>query len=685
MLYASPACIQQNNGTATVALTGGAPPYTYLWSNGATTQNNTGLTFGVYTVTVSDVSGCSFKDSLVISTYPNPKISIMPASDSICSGGNIILNASGGKTYSWAPDSELNCINCPSPTATPTISVTYTVIGTNSDGCTATAGAFILVIPSKGLSIIGKDSLCTGITVTLTASAGGTSYLWMPDNLTGQSVMVSPSQTTTYTCTMSSSCGNLVDSFKVNVIQPPLVNINATPDSICFGNSSTLKASGGTNYLWSTGATTSSVVTSDTISVETTFTVTVTNYGFCPTTKTITVFPNSPKAELQLNKDTICAGSSTTLTASGGQGYLWSNNATTSSITISLSRTSPVSVTVTTACGKNNLTDTIHVIPLPMPVIAGQNHVCADSSATLTVSGGETYKWSSGETSSTIKTKSIVNATSYTVTAYNGACTADTSFIVSVYPPPVVTITKDTNICSGQSITLHATGGGTYKWSTSSTYDTTMVSPTSTTSYKVTVDSTCINSASTTVNVDAPSLFVGSDTTIYIGDTALLLAFSQSPNTTYTWQPNNYLSCNTCPSPLANPPQTTTYTVLSVDGKGCTVDKIVTVYVEPHCYDFVVPNVFTPNGDGINDLLVIKELEVYENADYRDLAYSITIYDRWGKVMYKSSNPSVYWDGNNMNGAKAPDGVYFYIITSSCQNNGQAFTYDKKGFVQLIR
>jgi len=133
------------------------------------------------------------------------------------------------------------------------------------------------------------------------------------------------------------------------------------------------------------------------------------------------------------------------------------------------------------------------------------------------------------------------------------------------------------------------------------------------------------------------------------------------------------LNCTTCQSVSASPTVTTTYTVTGVDKNGCTDIRIITVTVDIPCADFTVPNVFTPNNDSRNDEFVIKTKDLDK--------YSIIIYDRWGKEIYKSTDSTVYWGGLNESGFKAPDGVYYYIISSSCQG----INYYKQGFVQLIR
>ncbi|HWY97484.1 MAG TPA: gliding motility-associated C-terminal domain-containing protein, partial [Bacteroidia bacterium] len=145
----------------------------------------------------------------------------------------------------------------------------------------------------------------------------------------------------------------------------------------------------------------------------------------------------------------------------------------------------------------------------------------------------------------------------------------------------------------------------------------------------------------------------------------------------YVWTPSGTVDCYTCPSTTVTPTVNTTYTVIGTDSNGCR--SYATVSIDIRCQDFIVPNVFTPN-------LVPGPTTPHDNVFYINGAigepkYEIEIYDRWGVLMYQSSNPSQSWDGKNKGGQLVADGVYYYIIRSSCGANN----YDKHGFVQVIK
>ncbi len=145
----------------------------------------------------------------------------------------------------------------------------------------------------------------------------------------------------------------------------------------------------------------------------------------------------------------------------------------------------------------------------------------------------------------------------------------------------------------------------------------------------------------------------------------------------YQWTPSSGINCDTCPAVIATPTVTTTYTVIGTDSLGCETERIVVIVVEIPCIGLTVPNVFTPDDagpNGVNGIFSIK-------AETED-AWSIIIYDRWGKEMYNSSNPLQYWTGETEGGGKAPDGVYYYIINATCHGHQ---LQERRICVQVIR
>lgn len=518
---------------------------------------------------------------------------------------------------------------------------------------------------------------------TLSGGVGlGYFYKWSNGDTTSSITVHNIKSDTTFMVMVTDGCGDTAtDTVHVAPLAatPLIIAAKDTTVNCPVGSVSiSASASGGNpgyKYLWNTGGTTTSITVSP--SSTTVYTVSVTDS--CGHTSTDSVKVTVKTVPLVLSsKDTtiLCSGVvNLSVSASGGGGgytYNWSNGSTSSSMTTTVNQDTSFIVTVTTPCGGQTKKDTVHVTVLPpnFPiVITGNTSICKGQSTSITASGGGTYSWSTGSTSATV-TLTPGSTTTYTLTVTNGNCVKDTTVTINVANKPVITITPPNKICVGDSVTLTATGGGNYVWSNGETGSSITVKPSSTTSYTVVVDNGCIDSSMTSVSVDNPGLTVCCDTTITKGDTAILDA---SGTGSYTWTPIDGLSCFTCPNPIATPTTTTTYTVITTDSNGCTVERTVTVVVEIPCSDFNVPNVFTPNNDGINDDFVIRILN--------PSGYSIVIYDRWGKQVYTSSDPTKYWNGR-LKGTNylVPDGVYYYVLKATCGSNN----YVKKGFVQVL-
>jgi gliding motility-associated-like protein len=132
-------------GTATVNAQGNNGPYTYSWSNGNNSNTITNIGSGNYTVIITDDNGCTTINQTNVTEIPPPTLTTTLSPQIISQGGSITLFASGATSYSWSPASGLSCSNCATPTATPDITTTYTVTGTDANGCTSTANITISI------------------------------------------------------------------------------------------------------------------------------------------------------------------------------------------------------------------------------------------------------------------------------------------------------------------------------------------------------------------------------------------------------------------------------------------------------------------------------------------------------------------------------------------------------------
>jgi len=692
----NPDC-ELRKGNATIHVTGGVPPYTYHWSNGSTNQTDTGLVAGTYICIVKDNSGCIYEIGVTLINPTAPTLYPVPSLDTICSGESVNLTVSGAKTYVWKPSLTLSCDSCANPTATPSVTTTYTITGMDSNGCTASVVATIKVYPSPKPVITGKDSVCSGYTDTLKVT-GGTTYLWST-GATTTSINYHTIGTQTITVIAHNGICSKDTSFVIHVVSPSAA-IKVSADSVCPGDSVLLTGSGGATYKWSNGKTTSSIW----INPLTTKTYTLHAYaGTCndSATKLIKVI-SYVTASISAQNDTICPLGTTTITvtAAGGEvtGYLWNTGATTSSITVTNTVTNSYTATVYGLCGSVQKTMQVLVVPLPKPAISGTEWKCRGIKDTLIVSSSTnptTYLWSNGKTTSTIVTGGINADSIFSVTAFNSlGCPVTIIDTVLLRQPPSVVANPPAIFCAGQPITLTALANGTYppftyNWSTGQTGPSITIDPgpDTTTTYTVTASNGCSNIATTTAIPNVPILYACCNQILSIEhdsanrhDTAILVASGNSKKYQWLEQPDNgsitCLNPPLCDSVRVITTVSTAYTVVGTDSNGCQTEQLLFVTIDIPCFNLTIPNVFTPTNPGIlglDDVFYIKT----QNVDGWDL----TIYDRWGKEMYHSTNPYQYWNGNTEGGSKASAGVYYYIISGTCQNT----TYKKDGFVQLIR
>jgi hypothetical protein len=361
--------------------------------------------------------------------------------------------------------------------------------------------------------------------------------------------------------------------------------------TICKGNSTTLTASGATNYTWSANAgsvTTATAALSPTVT--TTYSVSAINSG-CGNTATFTVsvmVNPTPTVTANAASNSICTGSSDILTASGATTYSWSANAggaTTSTVNVSPSSTTIYTVTGTDANGcVNSASKTVTVNALPsVSINATASVVCAGTNVTLTGTGATSYTWSTGATTSTIS----VNPGSTTVYSVTGAslagCVNSSSKTIAVNPLPSVTANATaTVVCNGAPVTLTGGGATTYTW-TGGVTNGTAFNPSSTQTYTVsgTDGNGCVNTASKTITVNPlPNVTaVATNTFICRGSNVTL---NGSGASTYTWTGG---VSDGVPFIVS---ATQSYSVTGTDANGCTNTSTITVTTNTNLLAFSV-------------------------------------------------------------------------------------------------
>ncbi|WP_422104545.1 Ig-like domain-containing protein [Winogradskyella sp.] len=548
--------------TVTLTASGGTD---YLWSTGETTEaiQVSPTTETIYTVEVS-TNNCSSTDSVTVFVNEIPNITV---SDDVVlvEGGSTTLGVTGSDNYLWSTGE-----TTPFITVSPLVTTTYTVTSISTNGCSSTEEVTVTVIPEVVADAGNDVTICAGENVTLTAT-GGVTYLWDTGDTTAE-IIVAPTVTTTYTVTVEDDYG-YTDSDSVTI------TVNETPDitvsddvAILEGETVTLSASGGDNYLWSTGDTTASITVTPTAT--TTYTVVSTAVGGCADIEQVTV-TIIPEVVADAGEDvTICSGESTTLNATGGSTYLWNTGDTTAQLVVSPSVTTTYTVTVEDDYGYTDEDSvTVTVIETPDISVSDDIIIFEGESTTLTASGGNNYLWNTGETSASITVSPSVTTT-YTVVSSNGICEDLEEVTVTVIPEVIADAGEDVSICSGESVTLTATGGTTYVWNTGETTAQIVVSPSNTTTYSVTVGDDYGNTDSDTVTVSvtpSPQLTLNENTTIIEGDSITLAVDGAD---TYLWNTGETTS-----SIVVSPSVTTIYTVTGTIGN-CSAEAQVTITVE---------------------------------------------------------------------------------------------------------
>ncbi len=476
-----------SGNATTLSVTGLGTINWYATATGTTVLTTGGslvtptLSVGTYTYYAeSTTCGAGPRTPITITVAATPTVTISTSTTSICSGSTVTLTAGGATTYTWNTSATTTIIS-----VTPNITTTYTVTGTNGN-CfnTKTITINVTTTPTVNISA-SSNTLCSGNTTTITAT-GANTYSWST-SATTNSISVNPAISTNYTVTGTSSGCTNTKTISINVTTTPTVNTSASSNTICTGNTTTITASGATTYSWNTSATTNTISVSPTVT--TTYTVTGNN-GSCSNTKTITITNNTPNLNVSATSTAICAGGSSTLTASGAATYSWNTSATTS--VIAVSPTGNTTYTVTGTIGSCTSTSVISVnvgSAIIINALPSASISCSGSPVIITASGASTYTWSTGPNTTTISV-SPTSSTNYTVSGTSGTCSGSTVITIGASTNPSVgSVTSQSLICSlpvQQSATLTASGATTYSWNTGATTAAITVSPGVTTTYTVT-------------------------------------------------------------------------------------------------------------------------------------------------------------------------------------------------------
>ncbi len=595
-------CFGLTNASASVNVTGGTAPYTYLWSAGSTTATQSGLGVGSVTVTVTDASGCQGTRSITI-TGPSAALSatVTVNNNISCLGAtNGSLTAAGANgtspyTYAWS-----NGTN--TATAAGLASGTYTVTVSDANGCTTTrSGTVLPPLNPVSVSVANAQTSACGVanaSLTATPSSGAAPYTY-----TWNTTPVQNTQTANglgagvYRVTVTDG-GGCTATGTGNVTEPGAPTVTtATTATTCNGSTngtataSPTGGSGNYSYSWSSGSSSSTA----TGLAAGTYTVTVLDVtSTCRAIVSATVTQPDTIGVQVTQTNVTCPGGNNgvaSVIATGGNGgysYTWltSPQQTGSTATNLAAGAVILQVTDNLSCSRN------FTVTITQPNAINLNITKSDvtcngannGSAQVTATGGTgsfSYVWNTNPTQTGASASGLADGT-YTVTAIDGAgCTATQS--VTITEPAAITAT--TNVTSvdcfnGADGTASVsatggTGGYTYVWSTSPIQNTATASNLAAGNYTVTV--TDANNCSVVANatVTAPTLITVATTTTPVtcsggsNGTATATASGGSGSYTYQWPSGNGGTVNNLAAG--------TYTVTVADANGCTVTAVATV------------------------------------------------------------------------------------------------------------
>jgi gliding motility-associated-like protein len=723
--------------TETSTNTPGAYSVTRVWDfgNGNTSTVNTAGTSQTYTapgfydvqMIVTDNVGCS--DTLMKNDYievRQPVANFVANDTNACIGQGIVFaNTSTGVSLSSQWDfGDGGSSNIGSPTYAYSNTGTYTVrlIVTDPSGCKDTilkVNHVIITKPDASFLMSDTLAICPPLNVIFTnTSTGASSYVWTFGNSTGS--------------TLQNPTGVYPDP-GIYSIQMISINGQGCADT-AFGSANVLGYAGGLSYTPLTGCAplqvdfTANLTNVPSIVWDFSDGVTIPATG--PTTSHTYLTPGAYVPKLILSDGSTCLNSSLGLDTikvdgvyagfttsplcentmaffqdtsfsffSSVTSWSWSfnNGQQTSNISNPSNfypspGTYPVSLIVTNDSG---CTDTVlrNITINTLPVISAglDTVVCTGDAAQLSGSGGVSYVWAPGTSltctacQTTFASPTVPTNYSVTGTDQNGCVNTDTVRVNLQYITTSA-VENGGEICTDSVFQLMVSGAHHYEWQPAASLDDNtlanpLASPTVTTVYTVHAwEGSCPpDSHKVTVVVHPlPVVNAGGDETIIAGNSAMLQATGTNTNN-FLWTPSETLSCDNCSNPIASPLVTTQYTVRGTSYYGCKNTDSVTVFIVCDESQLFIPNLFSPNGDGQNDVFFVRGEGLRELKSFR-------VFNRWGEQVFERKNISANdeangWDGT-FKGAQLNPDVYVYLIEGVCDTGDPVLW---KGDVTLVR
>lgn len=663
---------------------------------------------GTYTVnlTVSNSKGCTKIVSSPVTIISNPTLTLGFKDTLYCGNDTIQLKASttSAGTFTWTPNTKLLNGNTATPLAFPNTTTKFTVT-VDAGGCKTTDT--VLLRPSFDLAAnitASSQNICEEDTVSLNGGANHSPVVltWLPTTfisaLSGPSVYVYPKNNATYflQAQWGKHCfANSSTTVNVKKLAVP----NAGSDTaFCKNNSVTLNASGGDNYQWRPSAGLSNINIANPVANPATTTNYIVSVGVTGCSKrredTVLVLKRELPVIKITNDTLVCSIDTLQLSSSATNTntFNWTPVYNISNTLIANPKVSPQMNTTyhlqVTDIYKCVNTDSVRVtVKQFVSVNAGNDTtICKGDAIVLnTTSDALHYLWTPSNTlnNDTIKrpvATPLVNTT-YKVIGNIGTCQSTDDVLVKVVPYPVAYAGKDQALCFDSTTQLNATGGNNYLWTpgdflSDSTISNPIAHPDHDMNYIVSVrdNKGCPKAVKDTVFIKVYPKVVanaGKDTSIVIYQP---LQLNGSGGNHYVWSPATGLSNPKISNPVAILKESQQYILTASNDADCKATDTINITVYKVKAGIYVPNAFTPNGDGLNDVLKAIPLGIKTFLGF-------TVYNRFGQIVFSTKDPVNGWDGTFKGKALDADIFVWTVEAIDFENN----KLSQKGSVMLVR
>jgi gliding motility-associated-like protein len=700
-------CNGGNNGSVDLIVNGGVTNYSYAWSNGANTQDLSGLAIGTYEVTVTDANGCTNTSSATV-TEPTLLTTSNTFLNVLCNGGNngsVDLTVNGGAsgyTYNWNNGQTTQDLSG-------LTAGTYSVVVTDANSCTTT-NTILITEPSQinSNTITVTDATCSvggTVNISVNGGAGGYTYFWSNTNTTED---ISGLSAGSYSVTITdlNGCTLVNGPNNIQSIGTPAATLNNFVNLTCNGSNNgsiDIIVNGGVpgyTFNWSNGANTEDL---NNLPAGTYSLTVIDNIGCIATVNSINITEPNVLSLSNTSTNALCNRSSEgsiSINVLGGTtpyNYLWSNGANTEDLSALSAGTYTLTLTDNNGCQiiSNNIS-----ISDPSAIflsnISVTNANCGQSNGAIDIvatggTPGYTFIWTTGDSGSSI-TGLLGDDYIVTVTDNNG-CTYTNNIFVANSLDIIVDIIHTDELCNqpGSGTMEVVLTGGTppynIAWNNGETSQSLTNVFAGTYSVNVTDNNSCFDSDTVIITTPfqpltnaavLPSLSV--DTTIMWNDiTSVTSGSNQSQNgVNYNWTFSgpgnpNFTNSNLFQTEI-NPEVDGEYFlyVTATSAEGCTDTDTIRVFVE--AFDPRIPTAFSPNGDNSNEIFQVLNLD-------KELIKEFKIYNRWGQLIYDNAIQAA-WDGK-FNNIDQPREVYmFHIVWKSPDQAGETI---KRGHVTLFR